>query len=347
MGDAAFRLMATYNQFQLVDAGDAFEELRLPDDYSLVHDSDGLVVVTTGSNGAPVSVQVDQFDAQPAALSQEWEDAVEFSVVARHGVALCELFEGAHEPVSGPGTFRIRIAARGRDEGERHADVGRQGRAIEHFLVQLWPSVLTDGLTIKATSLRTVDHTTGRVHLADAREAAARVNADLARMAADGPIVGATGTVTAEWTYRTSARKLFRAAAFPHWWSSAAGSHSSTTPAAGVEYRMSHNDYRAIWDGIPTGPSHVWINAVISEIKKPTAVLSDWTWVTGQDYGHSRPLLQTRLSVQLVQHDEPDDAPQTTLQIRHDGLPATWLNDMHLCWLCKLEAGEKVYRLAE
>jgi hypothetical protein len=30
-----------------------------------------------------------------------------------------------------------------------------------------------------------------------------------------------------------------------------------------------------------------------------------------------------------------------------EGLPDEWLEDMRICWLCKLEAGEHVYRLTE
>jgi hypothetical protein len=109
---------------------------------------------------------------------------------------------------------------------------------------------------------------------------------------------------------------------------------------------MEHNEYRDIWDGIPTGPDNTWIQVGIRSTDKPARVVSDWAWVTGSDHGNQQPLVESTLTIDLKQGRSADGTPLTTMQVTHDELPIEWRDDMTACWYCKLEAGATVYRLA-
>ena len=344
--------MTDHHQFVLSDLVDGeLTGLRLPADDSLVMGNDGLVSVITGAYAAPVEVTLAVLDRAPASLDKLWEDAVELSVQSSGGIGIGELFDGPTAVLcTAPGSYRLRVGARGRDRGEERGDVARRAKVIEQFLIQAWPAPPEDGSTLKATSLRPVDHTAGRRHLAPARAAAQRIVTDLGPLSGrphvDGGRVlsGRTGTVEVDWTYRATRRKLFLYAAFLWYWTSAMVS-GSPEPVPDARYQMSHNDYRDIWDGIPTGPDHVWIEGVIRAVDQPTSAVTAWSWVTGPDLATSRPILETTLTVSLDQRRASDGTPVTTLRVNHAGLPREWLEDMTACWRCKLESGETVYRL--
>lgn len=340
--------MANYHQFLLGDPGTVpFAEWRLPTDESLVLGEGEQLLVVTGAYAAPIEVRLEQSDAAPAPLGPEWEDVVELSVRCAAGIQLAELMGGPRgEVISEPGWHRLRIGARGRDAGEQRGEVGARAKVLERFVIQAWPAPAADGVTLKATSLRPVDHTAGRVHLGAAREAAVRITTDLAQAGGHRNLSGLTGALDVQWTYRTTRRKLFRYAALPNLWTSASGSETSTTPKTGAWYRLSGNPYRDIWDGIPTGADGTWIEGTLLEVDQPTSAVTRWEWVTRPHYGHGRLVQSTTVSIRLDQRSGPDTKPLTTLHLHHDELPIEWLEDMRLCWLCKLEAGDTVFHLA-
>jgi hypothetical protein len=342
------RVLASYHQFLIANAGSTpIAESRLPEDESLVHGGDGQLVVRTGAYAAPIEVLIERINSEPSALDVEWEDVVELSVRCSAGLEVAELMGAPRaQVVSQPGWYRLRIGARGRDAGDQRGEVGSRATILERFVIQAWPAPASDGTTIKATSLQPVDHQADRVHLAAAREAAQRITADLAGEAGRRTLSGVTGAIDVSWVYPATRRKLFRAVVFPNLWTSASSNHTGMRPERGVSYRLSSNEYRDIWDGIPTGPDKVWVKATLVEVDSPTGVVTRWEWVTGPDYGHGEPILTTTLSVRLDQATDGDGTPLTTVHLRHDQLPTEWLDDMRRCWLCKLEAGEKVFALA-
>ena len=340
--------MASYHQFVLRDAESESADWRLPSDDALVRGGGDEVVVVAGAYSAPVEVRVQTSAVPLAPLGMEWEDVVELSVRSSGALEIVELMGEPQARVAiQPGWHRLRVAAQGRDDGERRGEAVPRARVLERFLIQAWPAPPAEGVTVRATSLRPVDHAAGRVHLASARRAARRINAALAVLRAGEPLTGETGALDVQWTYRATGRKLFRAAALPNMWTSAAASESSLTVEPGTTYRLSDNDDRDIWDGIPTGPDGTWVHATLTEVTAHKSAVTRWEWVSGAGHANYRPLLTTQLTVRLEQSTDGDGTPVTTVHLHHDGLPHEWLEDMRICWLCKLEAGEQVYRLTE
>src|SRR3954470_21878294 len=268
--------MTDHHQFVLWDWAQAdFADVRLPVDDALVVGSEDQIWIITGAYAAPVEVTLALLDGAPPQPNEAWEDVVELSVRSSGGFVVAELFNGPKTKLpSAPGWYRLRVCARGRDGGEERGEVGRSAKVVEHVLIQAWPAPPEDGVTIRGTTLQPVDHTAGREHLQPARAAAARIAADLSRLSGRGPkgqgrqLSGQTGSVEVEWAYPATRRKLFLYAAFPCFLTSASRSNDPD-PVPGAQYRMEHNEYRDIWDGIPTGPDNTWIQVVIRSIDTP------------------------------------------------------------------------------
>lgn len=339
--------MAHYHQFVLRDAVSESVEWRLPSDEALVRGEGEDLVVLTGAYSAPIEVRVQTSAVPLAPLGMEWEDVVELSVRSSGALEIVELMgEPQARVVIQPGWHRLRVVAQGRDDGERRGEAGPRAKVLERFLIQAWPAPPAEGVTVRATSLRPVDHAAGRIHLASARGAARRINAALAVLQAGEPFTGETGAVDVQWIYRATRRKLFRSAALPNMWTSAAASESSITVEPGTTYRLSNNYDRDIWDGLPTGPQGTWVHATLTEVTAPKSAVTRWEWVSGADDANYRPLLTTHLTIHLDQSTDADATPMTTVTLHHD-VPHEWLEDIRTCWLCKLEAGEHVYRLTD
>lgn len=95
----------------------------------------------TGVWSGPVGVTVDSRPGRPGAVEASWEDVAEFSVIVDDGpLVLCGIWE---KPMPdwprldgfGPGTYRIRVHARGRDI----AYDGAVLEATEEYLFISWP----------------------------------------------------------------------------------------------------------------------------------------------------------------------------------------------------------------
>jgi hypothetical protein len=48
----------------------------------------------------------------------------------------------------------------------------------------------------------------------------------------------------------------------------------------------------------------------------------------------------TIVRIELTEHTADDGGKQTTVQVRHDGLPVEWLDDMTAYWRWMLAIGE-------
>lgn len=342
VGRDARTLMSNYHQFLLTDGdGSRLAELRLPADDGLVTGESGWISVRTGAYAAPVELLIENCESEPALPGLDWEDVIELSVRCSQRIVVGALFEAPSvTAVSSSGWYRLRIFARGRDAGEERGEVGSRATVIEHYLIQTWPAPPVDGVTVRATSLQPVDHTAGRVHLAAARDAAARINRDL-DSERSRPLSGATGTATAQWTFPASPRKLFRYVALPNLWTSATTAGTSK-PEVGAQYWMWNNDYRDIWDGIPTS-NRGHLEATIVQITAPRSVVSTWQWLNSRHYGEGQPILTRPTTVTMQLRPDGGDTQTTTVHVQHDDLPIEWVDDMTAIWLCKLEAGRDVY----
>jgi hypothetical protein len=115
------------------------------DDTDAVDIADGLaqwqlgeVIVTAANEGGSVDVAVELLDAEPSLpLTDEWQDAVEFSLTTETGeIRLVPLMDAAVGPnlsTDGPGAYRFRLSAAGRDPID-----GKKQR--ERHRLQVWPA---------------------------------------------------------------------------------------------------------------------------------------------------------------------------------------------------------------
>jgi len=85
-----------------------------------------------------------------------------------------------------------------------------------------------------------------------------------------------------------------------------------------------------------------------AQLAAPLAVVSfrdEEGWRFGRGFFGSRAVAGGVTEDELESADA--DGVRTTVRLHHDGVPREWLEDLRACWLCKLEAGEHVYRLTE
>jgi hypothetical protein len=128
----------SYGQFQLTD----YNVIPEPDGDigGLLTPLRGGATVACGIHTGPVRVRAEAHAAAPPPDDHAWDECAEMTFEAPVGrVRVTPLFE---DPVpelpqltSGPGTYRIRVYARGRDAA--------RGRVVpsssEEYLLQVWP----------------------------------------------------------------------------------------------------------------------------------------------------------------------------------------------------------------
>ncbi|WP_125805547.1 hypothetical protein [Actinoplanes sp. ATCC 53533] len=138
--------------FHLADTG---INLRSPLDFTngLASVHPGGIVVFTGISSGPVRVTVDARDSPPSTVDTEaWDDVVEVSVHAPAGrMVVSGVFSDAPElpvlTIAGPGDYRIRLHARGRDTA---IDLGVP-EPVEDYLMIAWPAPLAPETRLKHT----------------------------------------------------------------------------------------------------------------------------------------------------------------------------------------------------
>jgi hypothetical protein len=90
------------------------------------------------SGGSPVRIVL--FDAAPGIDNGQWEDIVEVSITLPEGHEMAwSAWAGfGSGPISLPsGSYRLRVSAKGRDEG--HLSEFAEG-TVDDYLLQLWPT---------------------------------------------------------------------------------------------------------------------------------------------------------------------------------------------------------------
>ncbi|WP_372659876.1 hypothetical protein [Amycolatopsis kentuckyensis] len=137
----------SYHQLQIVDRG------IVDDGAALSWKSNGLIdvhriglaTVACGVHTGYVSVRVELHDDEPPVSVDEWDDVVEVSLTAPRGqLRIVGLMSDiSHElPVMshrGPGNYRLRVHARGRDEAAYPTVSDGSSVPPEILLVQSWP----------------------------------------------------------------------------------------------------------------------------------------------------------------------------------------------------------------
>jgi hypothetical protein len=134
--EATFRI--SYSQFQLNDYG-VVPELGAETDGMVVPLSGGARIACGISDG-PIRLRAQACAAEPAPETSPWDEVAETAFDAPVGqVAVVPLFEdpvpGIPPLTSGPGRYRVRVYARGRDIAP-HRFVESP---TEEYLVQVWP----------------------------------------------------------------------------------------------------------------------------------------------------------------------------------------------------------------
>jgi hypothetical protein len=131
-----------YHQFDVSDevgpAGAALER----EHNGLVRVADGAITVMTGIHTGDVDVTVSFHEARPAPGSGDWQEIVEISAHSASGELMVRgIMDDLDEELpalsfNGPGDYRLRIHARGRDTA---IDLAPEA-VTEWYLIQAWPA---------------------------------------------------------------------------------------------------------------------------------------------------------------------------------------------------------------
>ncbi|MGR4854883.1 hypothetical protein [Streptomyces sp. LARHCF252] len=140
-----------YHQFDISDedgpAGAALER----EHNRLVRVADGTITVMTGIHTGDVDVTVTLHEALPVPGSGDWQEIVEISAHAASGeLTVRGIMDDLDEelPVlsfNGPGDYRLRIHARGRDTAVDLAP----DEVTEWYLIQAWPAPTQEGTVLR------------------------------------------------------------------------------------------------------------------------------------------------------------------------------------------------------
>lgn len=131
-----------YHQFNISDEdGPTGPDLSYQHN-GLVQVTDGVTIVLTGIHTGDVDVNVTLYEAEPAPDSGDWQEIVEISAHSASGDLMVRgLMDDLDEelPVlsfTGPGDYRLRVHARGRDTAVDLAP----DEMTEWYLIQAWPA---------------------------------------------------------------------------------------------------------------------------------------------------------------------------------------------------------------
>lgn len=143
---------AEYHLFQITDPQGSVADDLDPSHTGLVSADGGAIEVTTGIHTGDVQVTVEAH-AQLPDPAHGWEEIAEISCRSLSGELLVTSFmdDPAELPSlasQGPGSYRLRVHARGRDRAVDHATVDE---IVESYLIQSWPAAHQGPLLVKAT----------------------------------------------------------------------------------------------------------------------------------------------------------------------------------------------------
>ncbi|MEU7363344.1 MULTISPECIES: hypothetical protein [Streptomyces] len=142
-----------YHQFQISDE-DGPADPDLPREHTgLVEVQDGIATIHTGIHAGDVDVTVTCHTQAPQPGNEVWEEIVEVSLHSVSGeLRVRGLMDDLDEelPVlsfAGPGDYRLRVHARGRDTA---IDLAPE-EVTEWYLVQVWPAPAQDVAVLRQT----------------------------------------------------------------------------------------------------------------------------------------------------------------------------------------------------
>ncbi|MEU4490194.1 hypothetical protein AB0H94_35885 [Streptomyces purpurascens] len=141
-----------YHLFQLTDPQGPVADDLDASRTGLVSADGGAIEVTTGIHTGDVHVTVESYAERPDP-APGWEEIAEISCRSSSGELLVTPFtdDPADLPSlasQGPGSYRLRVHACGRD---RAVDQATVDEVVETYLIQSWPAAHEDALLVKAT----------------------------------------------------------------------------------------------------------------------------------------------------------------------------------------------------
>jgi hypothetical protein len=119
-----------------------------PPDYTngLVNLFPGAAAVITGTDTGHVGLTLEFYETAPSLTTDGWDEVADFTLWAHDGIL--RIVETVDRPdpypllaFHGPGGYRIRLHARGRDAAYDLAP----DTPIEHHLIQVWPTTGDEG----------------------------------------------------------------------------------------------------------------------------------------------------------------------------------------------------------
>lgn len=108
----------------------------------------GAATIATGLEDGPVRITVDARATEPPLDLEDWEEVIEVSIQFDTDEADLESLGGTvdEDPQEtplcavGPGWYRVRLHARGRDRAAEIADLELDEEPVEEHLIQTWPA---------------------------------------------------------------------------------------------------------------------------------------------------------------------------------------------------------------
>jgi hypothetical protein len=135
-----------YHQFVIRDEDGPVSSYLEQEQNGLVHVSDGSITVLTGIHTGDVDVTVALHEIQPVPDSGDWQEIVEISAHSVSGELMVRgIMDDLDEELPalsfhGPGDYRLRIHARGRDTAVDLAP----DEVVEWYLIQVWPAPIQE-----------------------------------------------------------------------------------------------------------------------------------------------------------------------------------------------------------
>ncbi|MEU9575558.1 hypothetical protein AB0D62_38180 [Streptomyces massasporeus] len=152
-----------YHQFLISDEdGPAAADLSAAHN-GLIEVTDGEIAVLTGVSNGDVDVTVTLHETEPVPNGEDWQEIVEISAhSASGGLMVRAMMDDLDEelPVlsfNGPGDYRLRVHARGRDTA---VDLTPE-EVTEWYLIQAWPASQQDVAVLRQRDSYGASHRAG------------------------------------------------------------------------------------------------------------------------------------------------------------------------------------------
>jgi SAM-dependent methyltransferase len=312
-----------YHQFLIVVNGwpDPDEESLVAAN-GLVEVRSGGLTVLSGAQYGDIGLRVEGHPAEPDLDLDDWDEVVDVSVDVSGELLIHELMGGPVVPdiaFDGPGTYRLRCCARGRELGQPHAyDDPPAESPWERHAVLLWPAPAAPARVHKLTD-RVGAGFSGEPDgsappPAPGYEAALRTMERLiTAVAAEGDPEPA-GTAEAEVTavLDASPRKVFAKVRALHWWLGRGGI-PAYAPGQDFTVYLVH-DAIYLWGSMRAVPARGRMEFDMAWANQPP----DWREV---------PRPRTTVLLRVEKH-----GGGTLVSVSHRRLPAGWAGDVAALW---------------